>query len=60
MLKTPRFPVWVVKSGERFGVMFCLNKDLVNDWSVTLTIDFIFYKTFTPFKFTSWAISFRR
>ena len=42
MLKTPRVPVWVVKSGERFGVMFSLNKDLVNDWSVALTIDFIF------------------
>lgn len=32
MLKTPRFPVWVIKTGLRFGVMFSLNKDLVNDW----------------------------
>ena len=36
MLKTPKFPVWVVKTGERYGVLFSLNKDLVNDWSVNL------------------------
>ena len=34
MLKTPKFPVWVVKTGERYGVLFSLNKELVNDWSV--------------------------
>jgi len=34
MLKTPKFPVWVLKTGERFGVTFSLNKDLVNDWLV--------------------------
>ena len=34
MLKTPKFPVWVVKTGERYGVLFSLTKDLVNDWSV--------------------------
>lgn len=38
MLKTPKFPVWVVKTGERYGVLFSLNKDLVNDWSVNLLI----------------------
>jgi len=32
MLKTPKFPVWVVNvTGERYGVLFSLNKDLVND-----------------------------
>lgn len=39
MLKTPKFPVWVVKTGERYGVMFSLNKDLVNDWRLERRFD---------------------
>lgn len=38
MLKTPKFPVWVMKTGERYGVLFSLNKDLVNDWLVNCLI----------------------
>ena len=41
MLKTPKFPVWVVKTGERYGVLFSLNKDLVNDWSVNVLLDYL-------------------
>ena len=41
MLKTPKFPVWVVKTGERYGVLFSLNKDLVNDWSVNVLRDYL-------------------
>ena len=43
MLKTPKFPVWVVKTGERYGVMFSLNKDLVNDWSVMFKYYVVFF-----------------
>ncbi|XP_078381817.1 inactive ubiquitin carboxyl-terminal hydrolase MINDY-4B-like [Oculina patagonica] len=42
MLKTPKFPVWVVKTGERYGVLFSLNKDLVNDWKLERRFDLLF------------------
>ncbi|EDO38391.1 predicted protein [Nematostella vectensis] len=43
-LKTPKFPVWVVDStGGRYGVVFCLNKDLVNDWRLERRFELYYY-----------------
>lgn len=42
MLKTPKFPVWVVKTGERYGVLFSLNKELVNDWKLERRFELLY------------------
>lgn len=42
MLKTPKFPVWVAKTGERYGVLFSLNKELVNDWKLERRFELLY------------------
>ncbi|XP_031554774.1 probable ubiquitin carboxyl-terminal hydrolase MINDY-4 [Actinia tenebrosa] len=44
MLKTPKYPIWVVDStGGRYGVIFCLNSELVNDWKLERLFKLNFY-----------------
>ncbi|XP_077965721.1 putative ubiquitin carboxyl-terminal hydrolase MINDY-4 [Styela clava] len=42
-LKTPRYPIWIVCSESHFSVLFCLNRDLVNDWTVERLFDLYYY-----------------
>ncbi|KAI8515422.1 hypothetical protein Bbelb_062350 [Branchiostoma belcheri] len=42
-MKTPRFPIWVVCSESHFSVLFCLRKELVNDWKYERRFDLYYY-----------------
>ncbi|XP_064112362.1 inactive ubiquitin carboxyl-terminal hydrolase MINDY-4B-like [Macrobrachium nipponense] len=47
-LKTPSMPVWVVRSGEFYGVLFNPNRDLTRDYHAENRFDLFFhYGTFT-------------
>ncbi|XP_041353271.1 probable ubiquitin carboxyl-terminal hydrolase MINDY-4 isoform X2 [Gigantopelta aegis] len=34
MLKTPKYPIWLIKVNNQFGLLFSNNLDLVSDWRV--------------------------
>ncbi|XP_053323920.1 probable ubiquitin carboxyl-terminal hydrolase MINDY-4 [Spea bombifrons] len=42
-LKTPRYPIWVVCSESHFSVLFCLRKELMNDWRIERRFDLYYY-----------------
>ncbi|XP_078703869.1 putative ubiquitin carboxyl-terminal hydrolase MINDY-4 [Branchiostoma floridae x Branchiostoma belcheri] len=42
-MKTPRYPIWVVCSESHFSVLFCLRKELVNDWKYERRFDLYYY-----------------
>ncbi|XP_022080106.1 probable ubiquitin carboxyl-terminal hydrolase MINDY-4 [Acanthaster planci] len=41
--KTPRYPIWVICSESHFSVLFCLKKELLNDWKVERRFDLYYY-----------------
>ncbi|XP_069503807.1 probable ubiquitin carboxyl-terminal hydrolase MINDY-4 [Ambystoma mexicanum] len=42
-LKTPKYPIWVVCSESHFSVIFCLRKELMNDWKMERRFDLYYY-----------------
>ncbi|XP_066302795.1 probable ubiquitin carboxyl-terminal hydrolase MINDY-4 [Branchiostoma lanceolatum] len=42
-MKTPRYPIWVVCSESHFSVLFCLRKELMNDWKYERRFDLYYY-----------------
>uniref|UniRef100_A0A8C5QWL5 Ubiquitin carboxyl-terminal hydrolase MINDY n=1 Tax=Leptobrachium leishanense TaxID=445787 RepID=A0A8C5QWL5_9ANUR len=42
-LKTPKYPIWVVCSESHFSVLFCLRKELMNDWKIERKFDLHYY-----------------
>ncbi|KAM6141428.1 putative ubiquitin carboxyl-terminal hydrolase MINDY-4 [Phoenicopterus ruber ruber] len=42
-LKTPKYPIWLVCSESHFSVLFCLEKDLVDDWKTERRFDLYYY-----------------
>ncbi|KAM8967252.1 putative ubiquitin carboxyl-terminal hydrolase MINDY-4 [Pelodytes ibericus] len=42
-LKTPKYPIWVVCSESHFSVLFCLRKELMNDWKMERRFDLYYY-----------------
>ncbi|CAH2281920.1 Hypothetical predicted protein [Pelobates cultripes] len=42
-LKTPKYPIWVVCSESHFSVLFCLRKELMNDWKIERRFDLYYY-----------------
>ncbi|XP_078521414.1 putative ubiquitin carboxyl-terminal hydrolase MINDY-4 isoform X2 [Lissotriton helveticus] len=42
-LKTPKYPIWVVCSESHFSIIFCLRKELLNDWKMERKFDLYYY-----------------
>ncbi|NXI58209.1 MINY4 hydrolase, partial [Chloroceryle aenea] len=42
-LKTPKYPIWLVCSESHFSVLFCLEKDLLDDWKTERRFDLYYY-----------------
>ncbi|XP_069067142.1 probable ubiquitin carboxyl-terminal hydrolase MINDY-4 isoform X1 [Pleurodeles waltl] len=42
-LKTPKYPIWVVCSESHFSIIFCLRKELMNDWKMERKFDLYYY-----------------
>ncbi|XP_078571923.1 putative ubiquitin carboxyl-terminal hydrolase MINDY-4 isoform X2 [Branchiostoma floridae x Branchiostoma japonicum] len=42
-MKTPRYPIWVVCSESHFSVLFCIRKELMNDWKYERRFDLYYY-----------------
>jgi len=42
-MKTPKFPVWLVQIDEHYTVLYCPNKELVNDWKAERHFDLFYY-----------------
>ncbi|KAM9387608.1 putative ubiquitin carboxyl-terminal hydrolase MINDY-4 [Phaethornis superciliosus] len=42
-LKTPKYPIWLVCSESHFSVLFCLEKDLLDDWKTEQRFDLYYY-----------------
>ncbi|NXK88411.1 MINY4 hydrolase, partial [Formicarius rufipectus] len=42
-LKTPKYPIWLVCSESHFSVLFCLEKDLLSDWTPGRRFDLYYY-----------------
>ncbi|XP_030053614.1 putative ubiquitin carboxyl-terminal hydrolase MINDY-4 isoform X2 [Microcaecilia unicolor] len=42
-LKTPKYPIWVVCSESHFSILFCLRKELMNDWKIERRFDLYYY-----------------
>ncbi|XP_029444213.1 probable ubiquitin carboxyl-terminal hydrolase MINDY-4 isoform X2 [Rhinatrema bivittatum] len=42
-LKTPKYPIWVVCSESHFSILFCLRKELMNDWKIEKHFDLYYY-----------------
>ncbi|XP_043922680.1 probable ubiquitin carboxyl-terminal hydrolase MINDY-4 [Protopterus annectens] len=42
-MKTPKYPIWVICSESHFSVLFCLRKDLLNDWKIERKFDLYYY-----------------
>nr|XP_033787657.1 probable ubiquitin carboxyl-terminal hydrolase MINDY-4 isoform X2 [Geotrypetes seraphini] len=42
-LKTPKYPIWVVCSESHFSILFCLRKELMNDWKIERHFDLYYY-----------------
>lgn len=43
MLKTPKYPIWVVLMNNRVAILFCTNIDLLNDWRYEQVFNLYFY-----------------
>lgn len=42
-MKTPKYPIWVICSESHFSVLFCLKKELMNDWKVERRFELYYY-----------------
>ncbi|NXE46625.1 MINY4 hydrolase, partial [Casuarius casuarius] len=42
-LKTPKYPIWLVCSESHFSVLFCLEKNLLDDWKTEQRFDLYYY-----------------
>ncbi|RXM29874.1 Protein FAM188B, partial [Acipenser ruthenus] len=42
-LKTPKYPIWVICSESHFSVLFCVRKELMNDWRMERRFDLYYY-----------------
>ncbi|KAK1172731.1 putative ubiquitin carboxyl-terminal hydrolase MINDY-4 isoform X1 [Acipenser oxyrinchus oxyrinchus] len=42
-LKTPKYPIWVICSESHFSVLFCVQKELMNDWRMERRFDLYYY-----------------
>ncbi|KAI0239281.1 putative ubiquitin carboxyl-terminal hydrolase MINDY-4 [Lamellibrachia satsuma] len=42
-MKTPKFPIWVVCSESHFSVLFCLKRELMNDWKAERRFELYYY-----------------
>ncbi|XP_053569719.1 probable ubiquitin carboxyl-terminal hydrolase MINDY-4 [Bombina bombina] len=42
-LKTPKYPIWLICSESHFSIMFCLKKELMNDWKIERKFDLYYY-----------------
>ncbi|XP_058878256.1 probable ubiquitin carboxyl-terminal hydrolase MINDY-4 isoform X2 [Acipenser ruthenus] len=42
-LKSPKYPIWVICSESHFSVLFCVQKELMNDWRMERRFDLYYY-----------------
>jgi len=42
-LKTPLYPIWILKNNSNLGIIFSLKKELLNDWKLERRFDVYYY-----------------
>ena len=42
-MKTPKYPIWVICSESHFSVLFCLRRELLNDWKAERRFELYYY-----------------